>query len=65
MSEANGALQTRDRCEHRLWNGPGSATHRAALRCARDTNGASCQKHNTSFVDLNQRIDRFFDARGA
>jgi len=26
-----GALQTRDRCELRVWNGPGSAVHRFAL----------------------------------
>ncbi len=30
-----GALQTRDRCGHPPWNGPGSAVHRfAALRAA-------------------------------
>src|SRR2546430_13532343 len=34
MSEANGALQTRDRYEHRTWNGPGSAVHRTASLCA-------------------------------
>src|SRR5918997_5171734 len=30
MSAANGALQTRDRYELRIWNGPGSAVHRSA-----------------------------------
>src|SRR5689334_17726127 len=36
-SEASGAVQTRDRNGHRLWNGPGSAAHRYALHRVRDT----------------------------
>src|SRR5712671_2127235 len=35
------ALRTRDRCEHRFWNGPGSAVHHSrctlALHRVRDT----------------------------
>jgi len=39
-AKRNGALQTRDRCSHRLRNGPGSAVHRfaaLALHRIRDT----------------------------
>jgi hypothetical protein len=32
-AKRSGALQTRDRYELRVWNGPGSAVHRGAEKC--------------------------------
>ena len=65
MSEANGALQTRDRYKLRVWNGPGSAVHRSrialTLHRVRDTEFAMIDHISIAVRDLDQAM-RFYQA---